>query len=307
VSDLPAPDELALAVVIGDFGRDAAIRFCATLAAAEREVLQRRQGGGDFFDEQRRITLSLSGDLPYVKAPHLARYRAGAPLDERVLVGFEGGLTPADVTDRIGVLVLEALAGPVRRGLLRALVLLPCNTLAPVSWGLQERFASAEAISEMAGRARRPLSPEELGLAKLIVEEVELFFPTVPGSVIAKTATSGGQLLAPLGTVGIVETYRQEATRLSSRVNIVTLDDQDQRVVLNAIQGCITGGAAREQTGGLLEALINRLRAEHGAELVVVEACTDLDHGLGLDSNAAYAEAVVRMVYRAGPAVRADP
>jgi hypothetical protein len=300
VNHLPAPDELALAVVIGDFGRDAAIRFCATLAATERRLIQQGLAGGDFFDEQRRITLSLSGDLPFVKAPHLARFRAGAPLDERVLVGFEGGLAPADVTDRIGVLALEALAGPVRRGLRRALVLLPCNTLAPVAWGLEERFDSTAGLTKMAQRADRPLSLEEIALVEQIVGAVELSFPTVPGAVIEAVAATGDASLVPLGTIGIGETYRQQAARMKNSVLIAALVRGEQRIVLDAIQGCITGGEARAQTQGALEALIDRLRTEHGDDLVVVEACTDLDHGLGLDSNTVYAEAVVRAVYGAG-------
>jgi aspartate/glutamate racemase len=97
--------------------------------------------------------------------------------------------------------------------------------------------------------------------------------------------------------VKIVETYRQQASRLDSQVSIVGLGDQDQRVVLDAIQGCITGGEIREQRRGALDALVSRLQAEHGQGLAVVEACTDLDYWLGLDSNVAYAEAVVQRIY----------
>lgn len=48
--------ETCLVVVLGDFGRDAALRFCSTLAQVERERLMGALApGAKFFDEYRRI------------------------------------------------------------------------------------------------------------------------------------------------------------------------------------------------------------------------------------------------------------
>ena len=123
----PSRDPLP-AVVLGDFGRDAALNFCALLSRFERELLQQLIAG-PFFDEYRRLTPTLVGDLPFTKA--VALEGAAWPLDSRVLVGFPGGLAQDEVTPRLAVLMLEALRGPVARGATEALVLLPCNTLSP--------------------------------------------------------------------------------------------------------------------------------------------------------------------------------
>ena len=62
------------AVVVGDFGREAAIRFCSLLAAVERERV-RAELATPFFDEYRRLSLHLVCDLTYLKAGQLAPYR----------------------------------------------------------------------------------------------------------------------------------------------------------------------------------------------------------------------------------------
>ena len=176
-----------LAVVISDFGRDAALAFCANLARAERaRIASRLPAGATFYDEYRRLTLALSGDLHFAKGPVLEGFRRRAALfDPRVLVGFEGGLALEAVVDRLGVLALEAMAGPVRRGIREVMVLLPCNTLAPASWALEQRFADPQGITEMVRQAGLPLDGELEALARRLAEEVEIIFPTVPGAVLA--------------------------------------------------------------------------------------------------------------------------
>ncbi len=277
----PTVEETTLAVVLGDFGRDAALRFCASLARAERRHLVRRlPDGAPFFDEYRRLTLALVGDLPFVKAPVLERFvRRGERLDERVLVGFPGGPEPADVQERLAVLAMEAMAGPLQRGVRRVTVLLPCNTLAPVSWALGERFAADETLARA-------------------VEGVHLSFPTVPEAVLEVTRADGGTAVLPLGTRGIDVTYRAAAQHLGSDLEVVSADSGQEGTVLEAIGAAIEGGARRQQAQHALAELVDEAQRRIGGGLVAVEACTDLDYGVGLDSNGAYARAVVEATYR---------
>lgn len=277
----PVAGETTLAVVLGDFGRGAALRFCASLARAERSCLVRRlPAEAPFFDEYRRMTLALVGDLPFVKARVLERFaRSGEFLDGRVLVGFPGGPEPRDVQERLAVLALEAMTGPLKRGVRRVEVLLPCNTLAPVSWALQERFAADEALARA-------------------VEGARLSFPTVPEAVLEAAKVAGGQAVLPLGTRGIDETYREAARRLGSDVEVVAADARQEGTVLEAIGAAIEGGARRQRAHRSLTELVDEARGRLGEGLVAVEACTDLDYGVGMDSNAAYARAVVDSIYR---------
>ena len=117
----PSPRPPVLAVVLGDFGRDAGLRFVAALSRLERRRLRREHPGDPgFYDEQRRITLAVVGDLPFVKRPWLEDFERGTqPLDDRILVGFPGGVPLEEVTPRLGALALEAMSGAVQRSATR--------------------------------------------------------------------------------------------------------------------------------------------------------------------------------------------
>jgi len=273
--------DTTLAVVLGDFGRDAALRFCASLSRLERRHLTRElPSAAPFFDEYRRLTLAIVGDLPFVKAPVLEGFsRRGEALDERVLVGFPGGPDPDEVEQRLAVLAMEAMAGPLQRGVRRVTVLLPCNTLAPVSWALQERFASD------------PI----LGAA---LTGVDVSFPTVPEAVLADAAARGCRAVLPLGTHGIDQTYRRAARRLGVDLDVAVPEADEEQTVLEAIGAAIEGGGRRRRASDAMEGLVAAARRRLGEDLVAVEACTDLDYGVGLDSNLTYAQAVVDAAYR---------
>ena len=80
-----------VAIVISDFGRDAALRFCLALSQEERRYIQETYlKEYSFFDEYRRIILALIGDLPFAKSKILNMYR-DRYLDNQVLIGFPGG------------------------------------------------------------------------------------------------------------------------------------------------------------------------------------------------------------------------
>jgi len=251
-----------------------------------------------FFDEYRRITLTVVGDLPFTKGPQLDALRAsGEPVDEKVLVGFPGGPSPGEVADRLGILVLEALAGPLARGARRAVVALPCNTLAPVSWALERAFEDRGSLEEMLDRAGVAGRGDLLDIAAA-ASDLALSLPTVPSAVFAAAAERGASAVLPLGTVGIVQTYEDARERTPGAAPVAPLPSADQRAVLDAIQACLGGAPADlDRATGSLRAVVDRARREHGGGLTAVEACTDLRLGVGLDSNVAYARAVVSEIY----------
>ncbi len=284
------------AVVLGDFGRDAGLQLAAGLSRAERGTIRDLVGPElPFFDEYRRIAIALVGDLPFAKAEPLAGFAArGEALDSRILVGFPEGVPLAAVVPRLARLALEAMAGSLRRGRDRVVVLLPCNTLAPASWALEERFGSPEALLKLLG----PTEPALREVAPLAASALT-WFPTVPGSVLRRAVVRGAGAVMPLGTVGIEGVYRRAALRDGCGVSIVGLPPSDRPVVLEAIQASLAQEPARREAARrALQGVVERARDRYGRGLLVVEACTDLDYGLGLDSNVVYAEEVVRELYR---------
>jgi hypothetical protein len=286
-------------VVLGDFGRDAALRFCQALSVRERVRIQAAlPAGGQFLDEYRRATLSLVGDLPYVKEAQLDRYRREQRiLDEQVLVGFPGGPHPGDVAPRLGVLLLEALAGPAARGATRAVVALPCNTLAPVSWALDHAFVDAPSVRRLladAGAAGRA----DLDRAVAAVTAMDLRFPSVPTAALTEVGKEASAMALPLGTLDIAEIYGQARRRMACAPEVVAADAAGQRAVLTAIQACLGGDAGeRARATDALRDAVARAQAGLGGRVVPIEACTDLTLGLGIDSTATYVDAVLAAVY----------
>ena len=289
------------AVVVGDFGREAAIRFCSLLAAVERERV-RAELATPFFDEYRRLSLHLVCDLTYLKAGQLAPYRAAdRAVDRRILAGFDGGLSVEELVPRIGALLFETLAGAMGRGARRALALAPCNTLAPACWALEERFGRPGTIVETLLEAGREVCLAERDSAVRLVEQMQVSFISVPEAVVRTAERAGAKALLPLGTSGIGEIYREAVRRSGSGIRLVLPDGPGRAAVLRTIEASVDGercelAASRSE----VLALVDRCRQRHGGDLLVVEACTDLDLGLGLDSTRAYAEAVVDAAYGEG-------
>lgn len=284
-----------LVVVLGDFGRDAALRFCTTLASFEREHLLGSLGpGAEFYDEYRRMLLVLQGQVAYVKEPFLRPFQqSGKALDSSVLVGFDGGLAPADVETRLGILACEAMAGPLARGTREVLVLLPCNTLAPVSWALQERFSEPTRLQAML----REAGAGDETLVELAAA-ARIRFPTVPEAVLLSARQDQHDHVLPLGTLGIAGTYREAARRLGLELSLLEPDGEEQQVVLRAIEATIAGEVEpRARAEQALRAVVSRHSAGQAGRVLAVEACTDLNYGVGLDSNTAYARLAVELVY----------
>ncbi len=288
-----------LVVVLGDFGRVAAVRFVSSLSEREREVITAQLSPGEpFYDEHRRIAVAFHGDLRFTKELHLAPYlNSGRPLDEKVLVGFPGGPTTDQVEDRLGVMALEAMAGSVSRGITDVVVCIPCNTLAPVSWSLGDQFSDEAALVEMIARSGME-RPDLLPVLPLVARECSVHFPTVPEAAVHRAREEGAGRVLPLGTGKIAHIYREAIRRNDLDLELVDLDDLAHRKVLDAITASIDGSSER-RTAARQQLLDIERTARDAAEteLAVISACTDLDYGIGLDPDQAYARHTVDLVY----------
>ena len=282
-------------LVLGDYGRDAALRFCRLLADYERTHVQEMLGPGrPFYDEYRRLRLLLVGDVRYTKAVCLAPFaRAGAPLDERVLAGYPGGVPLDDLVAPFAALTYDALRAHGWEG--TAHVAIPCNTLSPVAWALAGAFATPRALRRLLAGAGRRVGRADAALINALTTPGRVSFPTVPEAVWA--ALPKGSTLLPLGTDGMDQLYRRAAQGQQRGGVVVGPSAAQQRRVRAAIRQSVAGrGAAARRT---LRAVVNAVRSAHTAPLHVVEACTDLGTGLGIDSNERYAAWLVAAVYGA--------
>jgi hypothetical protein len=286
-----------LAVILSDFGRDAGIRFAQTLAFEERRrVLEILGQNVPFFDEYRRITMVLTGDLPFVKERALSKVEDGL-LNETLLVGFEGGVPLEEVIPSLGMLALEAIVGPVLRGMNDIIVLLPCNTLAPASHALEEAFVSAREVSLLLQSGGLEI-PSWFDLLAGCWGSLRFQFPTVPEAVLKWAGDSGYDAILPLGTLGISEKYAAEGDRHMSKVRVQFPSAHQQEVVLYAIEAAIDGTRSKRELSTVeLTEVKKQLADDTGGGVCLIEACTDLDYGIGKDSNTIYALHAVSQVY----------
>lgn len=289
-----------LAVILGDFGRAATVRFAAGLSEEERIYLvERLPAGTTFYDEHRRVSVAMHGDLRFVKERYVSAYlEAGEPFDDRILVGFPGGLTTEQVEDRMGIMALEAMSGAVRRGVRDLMVLIPCNTLAPVSWSLAGRFSFEEGIIEMLDEGGCGDRGDLRELAPLISRECRIVFPTVPEAVVERAHEAGASTLVPLGTERIVGIYEEAIERSEFDMTLAAVPKEDHAKVLRAITDAIDASpAAWEESRRALEEIERKMRRDAGEDVAVVSACTDLDYGVGIDSEREYAKYGVQLAY----------
>lgn len=197
----------------------------------------------------------LQGQLAFVKEPFLRPFLEGnEALDSSVMVGFEGGLTPAQVETRLGILALEAMAGPILRGAREVLVLLPCNTLAPVSWALQKRFSATAGLEAMLEEAGAEASVARGGVLQLAADAARVRFPTVPEAVLMAAGQRGCHSVLPLGTQGIAATYPPTLPTPATRWSLYTaLENRLAVLVSHSGNAGVTCSSAVALTSRALE------------------------------------------------------
>jgi aspartate/glutamate racemase len=287
-----------LAIVIGDFSREATFRFCSQVARFEREVIRAQlPQGASFYDEYRQIAMNVICDLSFIKAPFL-KGRSQQLLDDRVLVGFPQGIPAKALQAQVAVLVLQALMNASERGIQDVLVLFPCNTMAPICWDLASAFGDLQNIIELIDATDFDLSKERQQKVAHLISNMRLTFPTPPEAVIEYAVNRHLETILPLGTIGIVDVFRQALSRSDHHLELVRLDDDQQEVVLEAIKSGIS--ADKQQSSPAthkLKTMIIQTQIQHRYGVAVVLACTDLINDFGIDSSQVYAEAVVRHVY----------
>lgn len=290
-------------VVLSDFGRDATLRLLRETASLERDfivrILRDDLGASNpaFFDEYRRIMFTCVGDVAYVKSDLLRRYtEPGIPLDPRILFGVGDTRIGQSEVEAIAETLVTPIETGIARGYRRLRVVLPCNTLASVerklTYILSTRLPSAKFIELPLGDNRT--EPCE--------SDVTVSLHSVPRVVLNHlvTGVEGSAKLMLVGTELARQVYRAVLSDWGARrIDIVecTREEQDamDRLVVASIGGQRGDIVVLKQQ---FERTVLRPRQrEFGDSFVVVEASTDLDLGIGVNSLRILAEELVLGVY----------
>ncbi|MEM2161108.1 MAG: hypothetical protein QXN55_09165 [Candidatus Nitrosotenuis sp.] len=285
-------------IIISDFGRESAIEFIRSLAIIEKRIIHTYldQPDMEFYDEYRRIMFVFIGDIAYFKRAQIERYRQKGYLDERILLGIGDLEIPDDIRDRLIYSTLEQIYVGLNHGYDNIRIVIPCNTLSPLGFHLRQLLLDKEQALKLLrttlGSELRSEIIERLKQAKFSIYTV----PTIVLDEITKSRGTKADLLV-LGTTPIMEIYKSEVDNMRLDYKLLELSKADQTLINRTVVAAIDGDASVvRQMRQRIDADVINPRKQQNQEMVVVEACTDFDLALGINSREVF---VHRLVYDA--------
>lgn len=283
-------------IIISDFGRTAALRYLSYFSDLEKaRILQYLSSSSDFLDEYRRVAICLIGDLAYLKQTVLERYyKAILPFDNNILVGFDTSFPYDDLFNRITKLTFHQILLAIRLGHSRIRVVIPCNTLSPAGWFMKDMYAKLTTHSNSVSI----LSKDEMNLILENYENLDISFPTIPEIVLDFAEHESYKNLYILGTPDTCDLYQKVLLHSHSNIQIRLPSKEDQEIINRAIFNSIDGRIAKveESAKEISELIVRPLRLIY-PEIQFIEACTDLDLGIGLNSNDLYVKRLIHEIY----------
>jgi aspartate/glutamate racemase len=259
-------------IVVGDFGRPGTLRYLEAFSERERELIVSRLPPGEpFYDEHRQVQLTVLCQLPRIKRQLLEPYlRQRRPFDDGVLVGSANGAPIETVVPELASLLADHILLAHGQGARRVRVVIPCNT-----WG------RATGILERALGERLP-------------EHAEVEVAQMQRFVTRGLAGRGPRSVLVLGTPNSVEAYAEALGKADPPVMV----PDNPPELTTAYERCISDVVAGDlPDGNALEVVRTRAAAHRGEGREVLEACTDLSLGVGLDALEIYAAQLVLDAY----------
>jgi hypothetical protein len=285
-------------IVLSDFGRESAIEFLRSAAILEKRIVHSllNDPNADFFDEYRRMMFVVVGDIAYFKHSLITTYDSSGRLDAGVLIGMGERAIPMNVKERLVVSVLEQIAVGIRHGYRTLRVVIPCNTLAPLSEELDSAVGSPDRLLE----SLRGSHCGDDSLTRDAISAITIRVHTVPEVVVDEVVHqhgSSGKLLV-LGTPSTLEIYRSALRDRRLDYKVLDTSRTEQDVINETVVASIDGDASRvRQLGQRIESDIVGPCRMANPGVVVIEACTDFDLGLGLNSRNCLVQRLVRDAY----------
>ena len=288
-------------VILSDFGRAAAVEYVQSVADLEQKVIQRHFLAKDaaFYDEYRRIMFSVIADLGYFKKRQIAAAVPAGKFDSDILIGFKGNPVPDDVRDKIAVAVIEQVYLALNRGYRNIRIIIPCNTISPLGnyiYGLIKDPEEFKAI------LARHCGINDSSPVFSLLADARFSLNTSPALVIDEVlkAHAGKVSMLVLGTPLTVQVYKGYLLEsgLDDRLTVLPLEPGEQDLVNRVIEAAIgSDTASSEAIKEELRGRVIRPRQQTAGDISVIEACTDIRLGLGINSLDVLVNRAVKDVY----------
>lgn len=280
--------------VFGDFGRDATYNFCQRFINYEKEILQKKLCDNDFYDEYRRSMLTVHSYLPMIKEKQINDFLGnGKYIDDTVLIGFPNGMCINDAIEKFCVMLIPFLL--TKKHIPSQLIIsLPCNTLSPALVKVNKTMSDINELQRLSNEYKLGLDKGDLQR----IDNSSVRYITVAEAVIDFVTHVSYKYVLPLGTSDISNIYAAALNRLDSKIELITPNKTLQDLVFKVIKASITN--SESEIDSLKEMIMHEIaeiNAQYEGEIAVVEACTDLNMGIGLNSLSLYSKYIADQVY----------
>ena len=275
-------------IIISDFGRAAAIEYIRSVAELEQRTIQRHfiDKDSEFYDEYRRIMFAFIADLGYFKNRQINSAIPKGKFDSDILIGFKGEATPDDIRDRIAVAVVEQVYLAMNRRYKNIRIIIPCNTISPLGHHIYDLVSNPEEFKTIL--TRHSGVSHSSPVFSLRADTIFSLY-TPPALVIdeIRKAHAGKVSILVFGTPATVQIYKSQILKLGleNQLAVLPLEFDEQNLVNRVIEAAISGDTA--SSNSIKEEIRGRIilpRQNVADDLSVVEACTDIRLGLGINS-----------------------
>jgi aspartate/glutamate racemase len=263
-----------LDIVVGDFGRPGTLRYLEAFSRFERKlVTSRLPAGVSFFDEHRHVQMVVLCQLRQIKRLILEPYfRDGRPLDEGILIGTSTGTPVAEIVPPLAELLAQHIRLAHEQGARRVRIVFPCNTIGQLAKPLEQALAQILAGHDRTEIELAPMQPQVAGVLQV----------------------KGLRSVRVLGTPACVQTYHQILQKAGSPIEVIENSMELVQAYETCIEDAIRGDEPDDQALAVVLASIGNKDEE---PVPVLEACTDVSLGVGLDALEIYAEQLVNAAY----------
>jgi hypothetical protein len=275
-------------IIVSDFGRAAAIEYIRSVSELEQRTIQRHflDKDAEFYDEYRRIMFTVIADLGHFKSRQINAAVPKGKVDSDILIGFKGNPIPDDVGDKIAVAVIEQAYLALNRGYKNIRIVIPCNTISPLGHHIYDLLSNPEEFNAIL-TGHSGVSPSSPVFSLLADAKFRLYTP--PALVIEeiRKANAGTVSLLVFGTPVTVEIYKSLIVKLGleNQLTVLPLESGEQELINQVIEAAISGDSALSNS--IKKEIIDKIilpRQKVTGDLRVIEACTDIRLGLGINS-----------------------
>jgi len=281
--------------VIGDFGRVATYEFCNKFVESEKQMIENILGHNDFYDEYRKTMITVNSYLPLIKEEQINKLKTQSGfLDDSILIGFPDGMTIDDVINKFCVMLISFLLSSEQISKSK-IITLPCNTLSPALIKIEEIFNNHDQLKKIIKNNKISISEKEI---LYILNNKRIKYITVAEAVITHLTNKNYKYVLPLGTSDISKIYSYESSRSTKEIKVLSASKNLQKNVFSAIKACIKN--SENEIEHFKHAIINEIKEyeqQYNSPVAIVEACTDLNLGIGYNSLNLYADYLAKHIY----------